>query len=41
MRKHVLFIVENNVAPHDARVWPEALLVKKNGYDVTVISPES
>lgn len=39
--KHVLFIVENNAAPHDARVWPEALVAKKNGYDVTVISPDS
>jgi glycosyltransferase involved in cell wall biosynthesis len=41
MKKHVLFIVENNAAPHDARVWPEALVVQKNGYDVTVISPEN
>ena len=41
MKKHVLFIVENNAAPHDARVWPEALVAKKNGYDVTVISPEN
>jgi glycosyltransferase involved in cell wall biosynthesis len=39
MKKHVLFIVENNAAPHDARVWPEALVAKKNGFDVTVISP--
>jgi glycosyltransferase involved in cell wall biosynthesis len=41
MKKHVLFIVENNAAPHDARVWPEALVAKKNGFDVTVISPEN
>ena len=41
MNKHVLFIVENNAAPHDARVWPEALVAKNNGYDVTIISPEN
>ena len=29
MKKHVLFIVENTAAPHDARVWPEALVAKK------------
>jgi glycosyltransferase involved in cell wall biosynthesis len=41
MKKHVLFIVENNAAPHDARVWPEALVAKQNGYNVSIISPES
>lgn len=41
MKKHVLFIVENNAAPHDARVWPEALATQQNGYSVSIISPES
>jgi glycosyltransferase involved in cell wall biosynthesis len=41
MKKHILFIVENKPAPLDRRVWPEALLAKELGYNVTVISPEN
>ncbi len=29
MKKHILFIVENNSAPHDVRVWPEVLVARK------------
>ena len=39
MRKHVLFIVENNPVPQDVRVWNEAIAAQDFGYDVTVISP--
>lgn len=40
MRKHVLFIVENQSMPFDKRVWSEALSVKEFGFTVSVISPE-
>ena len=33
MKKHILFIVENNPVPHDVRVWNEALATKEFGYD--------
>ena len=38
-KKHILFIVENNQAVEDYRVWSEVLAAKEFGYDVTVISP--
>jgi glycosyltransferase involved in cell wall biosynthesis len=41
MPKHVLFIVENNPATLDTRVWAEALAAREFGYDVSVISPEA
>ncbi len=41
MKKHVLFIVENNPVPHDVRVWSEAMAVKEMGYDVTIICPQN
>ena len=41
MKKHVLFIVENNPVPMDVRVWNEAIAAKEFGYDVSVISPKS
>ena len=41
MKKHILFIVENKPAPLDKRVWPEAMVAKEIGFDVTVISPEN
>ncbi len=41
MKKHVLFIVENNPVPLDVRVWTEAMTVKEMGYDVTVICPQN
>jgi glycosyltransferase involved in cell wall biosynthesis len=40
MKKHILFIVENNAVPQDIRVWNEALSVKEFGYDVSVICPK-
>lgn len=39
VKKHILFIVENNPAPLDVRVWNEALAAKSFGYDVSIISP--
>ena len=39
--KHILFIVENNAAPDDVRVWSEALEAKKIFSDVSIISPIS
>ena len=39
MKKHVLFIVENQSLPFDVRVWSEIQAVKELGYDVTAISP--
>ena len=39
VKKHILFIVENNPVQHDVRVWKEALAAKEFGYDVSVISP--
>ena len=39
--KHILFIVENQVAPYDIRVWSEALVAKEFGLDVTIISPKN
>ena len=41
MKKHVLFIVENNPVPCDVRVWSEAMAVKEMGYDVTIICPQN
>ena len=40
MKKHVLFIVENNSVPGDKRVWSEACAIREIGYDVTAISPK-
>jgi glycosyltransferase involved in cell wall biosynthesis len=38
--KHkVLIIVENAPVPFDTRVWKEALSLRENGYEVTVLSP--
>lgn len=39
MKKHILFIVENQALPYDVRVWSEIQAVKELGYDVTAISP--
>ena len=38
---HILFIVENNSAPGDVRVWNEALAAREFGYDVSVICPKA
>jgi glycosyltransferase involved in cell wall biosynthesis len=40
MKKHILFIVENNSAPQDIRVWSEATAMMDYGYEVTVICPK-
>lgn len=36
-----LIIVENNSVPFDRRVWREALTLRKNGWEVAVISPQA
>lgn len=38
-KRHVLMIVENLPVPFDRRVWEEAVCLRQNGYEVTVISP--
>lgn len=40
LRKHILFIVENDTVPHDTRVWREALVAKNMGYKISIISPK-
>ena len=37
--KRVLIIVENLPVPFDSRVWKEALALRENGYDVSVLCP--
>ena len=39
MKKHILFIVENNTYPSDKRVGPESLVAQKYGFKVSAISP--
>jgi glycosyltransferase involved in cell wall biosynthesis len=41
MKKHILFIVENNPVPFDVRVWNEALAAKEFGNDVSIICPKT
>lgn len=36
----VLMLVENIPAPLDRRVWPEANVLRDNGYQVSIISPK-
>jgi len=36
-KKHILFILQNQAAPYDRRVWPEALSARDFDYDVTII----
>lgn len=40
VKKHILFIVENNPVPGDLRVWNEAQAAKKFGYDASIICPK-
>ena len=40
MKMHVLFIVENLPVPLDRRTWQQALSLKKNGAEVSVICPK-
>lgn len=37
--KHFLLIVENNSVPFDRRVWREALALREQGAEISVISP--
>lgn len=39
MKTKILIIVENISVPFDDRVWKEATTLRKNGYEVTVLSP--
>ena len=38
--KHILIVIENLPAPFDRRVWQEAMTLKKNGADVSIICPK-
>ena len=38
--RKVLMLVENVPAPQDRRVWPEAIVLRDNGYQVSIISPK-
>ena len=38
--RKVLMIVENVPAPVDHRVWPEAIVLRDNGFQVSIISPK-
>lgn len=38
-KRKVLMLVENTPAPQDHRVWPEAIVLRDNGYQVSIISP--
>ncbi|HLY40594.1 MAG TPA: glycosyltransferase family 4 protein [Terracidiphilus sp.] len=40
MTRKVLIIVENLPVPFDTRVWKEAVSLRENGYDVTVLCPK-
>lgn len=39
-KTRVLMIVENEPAPVDSRVWPEAIALRDSGFQVRVISPK-
>jgi glycosyltransferase involved in cell wall biosynthesis len=41
LKNKVLIIVENQTVPFDTRVWKEALSLHQNGYQVTVLSPQT
>ena len=41
MKKHILFIVENNAVPWDLRVWNEAQAAREFGFEVTVVCPQN
>lgn len=36
----VLMLIENRPAPADRRVWPEAILLRDAGFEVSIISPK-
>lgn len=39
-KRKVLMLVENTPVPQDHRVWPEAIVLRDNGYQVSIISPK-
>lgn len=39
-KSRVLMIVENEPAPVDSRVWPEAIALRDSGFQVSVIGPK-
>jgi hypothetical protein len=39
--KKVLLLVENQPAPADRRVWPEAIALRDHGFQVNIISPSA
>lgn len=41
MTRKVLIVVENMPVPFDSRVWKEAMSLRDNGYDVTVLCPRA
>jgi len=41
VKRKVLIIVENQSVPQDPRVWKEALALRSNGYEVTVLCPRA
>src|SRR5579863_3791250 len=38
--RKVLMLIENRPAPADPRVWPEAILLRDAGFEVSIISPK-
>ena len=38
-RRRALMIVENDVVPGDRRVWQEAVSLRRDGWDVTLLAP--
>ena len=38
--RKVLMLVENCPAPADHRIWPEAIVLRDSGYQVSIISPK-
>ena len=41
MKRKVLIIVENAPAPFDPRVWKEAVALRADGYEVTILCPRA
>ena len=39
-KSRILMIVENEPAPVDSRVWPEAIALRDSGFQVSVIGPK-
>lgn len=41
MKRSILFLVQNLPVPQDRRVWMEAIALRDNGFQVSVISPRN